>query len=130
VKAAGLLLVGLELANAGFELVNSLEQHCERLLVHSHGIGRLLCAQTGRGKSQPTSEEEQEIGPASFEEPRRASMIGRSKDEEVHCFLLQNKNAHAPSACEHQSTTRRSPRTTERLCICLPLTLWWLTKLA
>src|SRR5215472_8793991 len=42
-------------------------------------------------------------------------MIGRSKDEEVHCFLLQNKNAHAPSVCEHQSTTRRSPRTTERL---------------
>ena len=102
-----LLLIRFELANSGLELVNSLEQHLERLLVHIHDISRLLCVQIGRNKSEPAGEEEQQGWPASCEEPPRASMIGRSK--EVHCFPLQDQNAHAPSACERQSTMPRSP---------------------
>src|SRR6516162_500901 len=113
VNTRRLLLIRFELANPSLEPVNSLEQHLERLLVHIHDISRLLCVQIGRNKSEPTGEEEQQVWPASGEEPPRASMIGRSK--EVHSFLLQDQNAPAPSACERQSTMPRSPRDAERL---------------
>ena len=53
-NANRLLLVGFELANAGLELVNSLEQQLQCLFVDGRDVGGLLCAQTGHSKSQPT----------------------------------------------------------------------------
>ena len=83
-NAGGLLLVGFELANSGFELVNSLEQDFERLLVNGHGFASLLRPEAGRAESRQSGKEEQERWPASREKPQRASMNRRSKDGEVH----------------------------------------------
>ena len=97
-NAACLLLVGFELANPGFELVNSLEQDFERLLVNGHGFAGLLRPEAGRAKSRPRGQEEQEGWPASREKPQRASMNRRSKDGEVHLLPPADQKPYGQSA--------------------------------
>ena len=97
-NAGCLLLVGFELANPGFELVNPLEQHFERLLVNGHGFADLLCPEAGRAKSRPRDKEEQEGWPASREKPQRASMNRRSKDGEVHLLPPTDQKPYGQSA--------------------------------